>query len=292
MIILRKKDDNNKNLQIPNPYKDCSRYVCLNNNDIFIAEKGKGENMILINGIAASSFTWRKIFYKLSEVFHVIAMDFKGTGFSDKPESKYSISMYTDQLLKLMIIMNLEKAILVGNSLGGEVALDFTVKYPDMVSSLILIDSAGYQENKEITSELVKAGRYKITEIILKLLTTRAFTKGIIKWAVKNHSIIDNNMVEGYYRPLKDTGGTEAFVSLVRNLSYTDFDFTKIKKIKKPSLIIWGKQDKWIPVSDAYKFQKAIKDSKIVILENCGHAPQEEKPEEVLRHIKAFLGYR
>lgn len=269
-------------------FKNCGKFIEIDGVKTYAAEKGKGEDIIFINGLAASIYTWRKVFYEISRDFHVYAIDFKGTGFSEKPKAGYSIDSFTSQILGLMKHYNIHKAVLVGNSLGGEVVLNFTIKHPEKVRKLVLIDSAGYQKNKEVTRFLVKLSRFKLTHKLLDNYISKKSAKKIIKWATFKDEIIDEAMIEGYYKPMKTKGGVRAFIELIKNLSYTEFDYDKVKNIKTPTLIIWGKEDKWIPVSDAYRFHKDIESSKLVILENCGHGPQEEKPEEVIRLIKDF----
>lgn len=270
-------------------YKKWGKFIEIDGIKTYVVEKGRGINVIFINGLASSVYTWRKLFYRISNDFHAYAIDFKGTGFSEKPKCIYSIKVFTNQILGLMNYYRIDKAVLVGNSLGGEIALDFAFNYPEKVSKLILIDSVGYQKNKGIIKLLVKMSRLKIVYKFLNACISRDFSKKIIQWAIFNDSIIDKNMIEGYHKPMKTRGAISAFIELVKNLSYTEFDYNKVKNIRIPTLIIWGREDKWIPVSDAYRFHRDIKNSKLVILENCGHGPQEEKPEEVAKLVKDFI---
>jgi pimeloyl-ACP methyl ester carboxylesterase len=278
-----------KELIKESPLKNFSKIIKLDGSETFIVEMGKGENIIFANGIAAPVYTWRKVMLILSKKFHVYGLDYKGTGFSEKTKDKYSIDLFSKQILDLMNYYNMKSAVLVGNSLGGEVSLNFAIKYPERVKALILIDTAGYQNNKELTKLLTRLSRCRFVRDLLKKYTSKKFAKKIIEWALYNDKIIDKEMVNAYYKPMKTKGAFDAFIELVKNLSYTEFDYSKVKNITAHTLIIWGEEDKWIPVSDAYKFHKDIKNSKLVVLKDCGHAPQEEKPEEVSRLIAKFM---
>lgn len=271
------------------PLKDWGSYINLSGSEIFVVEKGEGENIIFANGIAAPVYTWRKVIPSLSKNFHIYALDYKGTGFSEKPKQGYSIDEFSKEILELMKCKKIDKAILVGNSLGGEVSLNFAIRYPEKVKALILIDTAGYQCNKEITALLVRLIRFKAAGKLIRRLASKRFARKIIKWALYNDDLISKEMVNAYYNPMRTEGAIEAFIQLVKNLSFTEFHYDKVKEITVPTLIIWGSEDKWIPVSDAYKFHRDIKNSKLIILEHCGHAPQEEKPEEVSKLIKEFV---
>jgi pimeloyl-ACP methyl ester carboxylesterase len=278
-----------KELLKESPLKNWGKFIKLDVAETFIVENGKGENMIFANGIAAPVYTWRKVMPVLSNSFHVFALDYKGAGFSEKPKDKYSIGLFSKQILALMDYYKMDKAILVGNSLGGEVVLDFAIKYPERVKSLILIDTAGYQYNKEVMGFLTRLSRCRLVGDLLKKHASKKFAKRIIDWAMYNDKLIDKEMVDAYYKPMKTKGAFDAFIELAKNLSYTEFDYGKVKNIIAPTLIIWGEEDNWIPVSDAYKFHKDIKNSELVVLKKCGHAPQEEMPEEVARLIKEFV---
>ncbi|MBL4935391.1 alpha/beta hydrolase [Clostridium sp. YIM B02515] len=280
---------NEKKLADESIFGGNGRFINLNGSKTYIVEKGKGENIIFLNGIAASIFTWRYLIDDLSKDFHVFGMDFTGAGLSEKKDSKYSIDIFTDQTIALMNYYNIDKTIIVGNSLGGEVALNTSLKYPHKIKGMILIDSAGYQGNKEVTKFLVKLSRLKITLKMLEFCMSRKLVKRIIRWAFYNDKIIGEDTIEGYYKPMKTKGSIEAFIELVKNLSFTEFDYEKVKSIKVPTLIIWGENDKWIPLSDGYRLNRDMIDSQLIIIEHCGHGPQEEKPEYVSLLIKNFI---
>lgn len=277
------------NLTKESPFKDEGKFIDIESRKIYVVEKGKGKNIVFINGIAASVHTWKKVLDTLCTEFHVYGIDFIGTGFSEKPEIEYSINLFSDEILSLMEHFNMDSAVLVGNSLGGEVALDFTAKYPQKVNKLVLIDSAGYQKNKKIMSLLVKLSRFKIAELILNKHITRKLVRLLIDWAVFDERIIDKEMIDSYYKPMKTKGAVDAFIQLVKNLSYTEFNYDKAKNIDVETLIIWGEKDRWIKVSDGYRFYMDIKNSKLAVLKNCGHGPQEEKPREVSKLISDFI---
>jgi pimeloyl-ACP methyl ester carboxylesterase len=289
-IIMKQTELYDENELISeSPLEPWGKFIKLDGSETFVVEMGEGENIIFANGIAASVHTWRKVLPILSKVFHVFALDYKGTGFSEKAKDKYSVELFSKQIFQLIKHFRMDKAILVGNSLGGETILDFAINHPNMVKALILIDTAGYQNNKEITGLLVRMSRCKFVGRLLQRYASKKFARKIIKWALYNDRLVDREMVDAYYKPMKTEGAADAFIELVRNLSYTKFDYKRVTEITVPTLIIWGEDDKWIPVTDAYKFHRDIKGSQLTVLERCGHAPQEEKPEEVSRLIEEFI---
>lgn len=277
------------NIPKENLFGDHGKLVNLNGVETYVVEMGEGECIIFINGIAVTYYTWRGVINKLKDKYHIFALDFKGFGKSEKNRGEYSIEIYTEQLNSLIEHYNIAKTTLVGNSLGGRIALNYTLRFPEKINKLVLIDSAGYQKNKKILSFLVKLFRNYLFRKLFELSLHKFIVKIIIKWAIENEKIIDEEIVETYFKPLNEKGGKEALTSLIKSLSYSDLNYEAIKNIKVPTLIIWGDKDKLLPKSDAYRFHKDLKNSKLVILKDCGHGPQEEYPKRVSEVIENFM---
>lgn len=285
MLMIDKEDRD----YLENVFKGYWKIARFNKIDTFVVDRGKGENIIFLNGILAWSFTWRKLLDLMYESYHLYALDYSGTGFSEKEKDKNSVEAFTEQVAFFMEHFKLEKAVIVGNSLGGEVALNFAIKYPEKVRALVLIDTAGYQKNKEITKGLVSLSRFKLTEHMLSIINSEVTAKKLIEGVIYDETIIDSDMIKGYFKPLKMDGALEAFFDLVKSLDTYEFYYEEVKTIKKSTLIIWGENDKIIPVEDAYRLHRDMENSKLVIFEKCGHAPQEEIPEKVAEVIDEFL---
>jgi pimeloyl-ACP methyl ester carboxylesterase len=285
MLKINKEDRE----YLENVFKGCWKIIKLNEIDTFVVDRGSGENIIFLNGILAWSFTWRKLLDLMPESYHLYALDYSGTGYSEKEQNKNSMDAFTEQVALLMEYFSMKSTVIVGNSLGGEVALNLAIKYPEKVKALILIDTAGYQKNKEITKGLVSLSRFKLTEYILSLLNNEVTARKLIEGALYDETIVDSDMIKGYLKPLKIDGALEAFFDLVKSLDSDEFGYDKVKSIKKPTLIIWGEYDKIIPVEDAHRLNRDIENSKLVVFNRCGHAPQEEMPEKVVKTIDEFL---
>lgn len=241
-------------------------------------------NVILLHGLGANADSWQptplvSTIVALSAKYHVIAPDQVGFGKSDKPFLKYRVGTYTDFLDKFMSELKIEKASMVGNSLGGWVGGLMAVKYPNRVEKLILVDAAGlapatidfdriYQLNNSTRDE-IRAN--------LKLIFANP--------AFHNEAFVDQFMTS---RVITNDGYT--INSLIESIKRKeDFLDSELGKIKKPTLIIWGKQDGLLPVTDAEKFNKGISGSELVIFDQCGHVPQFEKFPEFTKKVLEFL---
>lgn len=256
---------------------------------IHYQEKGAGIPLVLIHGFTSSTYSWKDVFVPLSKNFRVIAVDLKGFGFSGKPDGDYSRPAQAVLVSHLLDHLKIQKAWLCGNSMGGEVSLNVALHNPEHVAGLILIDSAGVKVNGGGSL----APGYISIPIVGHVLTAIALTtdklvrEGLEKSYYDDSKITDDR-VAAYYRPLKTRGG-----QLGALRARTQADLFPIEqdlgKINAPALIIWGAEDALIPLEAGRKMNSLVKGSKLVIIEKCGHVPQEEMPERVVDEIEKFI---
>jgi pimeloyl-ACP methyl ester carboxylesterase len=241
--------------------------------------------VILLHGLGANADSWQPTpmvssIVVLSAKYHVIAPDQIGFGKSDKPFLKYRVGTYADFLDKFMSELKIEKASLVGNSLGGWVGGLMAVKYPNRVEKLILVDAAGLEPATIDFNKVYQLNNSTRDEIRanLKLIFANPM--------FHNEAFVDQFMTQ---RVMTNDGYTiNAIIESIKRKE--DFLDNELGKIKKPTLIIWGKQDGLLPVSDAEKFNKGIAGSELVIFDQCGHVPQFEKFPDFTKKVLEFLG--
>jgi pimeloyl-ACP methyl ester carboxylesterase len=236
--------------------------------------------VILLHGLGASAESWALTIPALAANYHVIAPDQVGFGKSDKPLLKYRVGTYVDFLDKFMSELKIEKAHLVGNSMGGWISGLMAVKYPNRVEKIVLADAAGLAP-KEIDFDRIyqlnNSTRDEIRANLKLIFATPAFQN--------NEALVDQFMTQ---RVVTNDGYT--INSLIESIKRKeDFLDTRLGEIKKPTLIIWGKQDGLIPVADAEKFNKGIANSELVIFDGAGHIPQVEKAVDFNKKVLDFL---
>lgn len=236
--------------------------------------------VILLHGLGAQAESWALTIPALTANYHVIAPDQIGFGKSDKPFLKYRVATYADFLDKFMSELKIEKAHLVGNSMGGWVATLFAIKYPNKVNKLVLADSAGIVPANADVNQIYQLNNSTRDEIRanLKLI----FASPILQ---NNEALVDQFFTQ---RVIANDGNTiNAIIeSIIRK---EDFLNDELGKVTKPTLIIWGKQDGLLPVSDAAIFNTGIKGSQLLIFDNCGHVPQFEKATDFNKAVLEFL---
>lgn len=236
--------------------------------------------VILLHGLGGSVGNWQLTVPALAKDYHVIALDQVGFGKSDKPMLKYRVATYADFLDRFMAELKIEKASLVGNSMGGWVAGLMAIKYPKRVEKIVLVDAAGI-----LPKEYNEADLYQLNN------STRDEIRANMKKLFATPALRDNELLVDQFM----TGRVEAndgytINSLIESIKRKeDFLNDRLGEIRKPTLIIWGKQDGLLPVGDAAIFNKGIAGSQVLILDNAGHAPQIEKPLEFLKAVNDFL---
>lgn len=239
-------------------------------------EAGQGPVVILLHGLGAVKEVWMPTLAALAPRFHVYAIDQIGFGHSDKPLLEYKIATFVDFLQGFMQAQNIAKATLVGNSLGGWIALDFAVQHPDMVDKLVLVDSAGIPWTKPVTVDLNAsslAGMRAVLESVFydkKLVTDQAVLQVFTDHVRNNDAYTIQRTIGGFATP--------------------QFDDTKLSSLRMPTLVVWGRQDELLPLAMGEKLHDGIAGSKLVVFEQCGHVPQIEKPAEFNRALLEFLG--
>lgn len=236
--------------------------------------------VILLHGLGGSIANWAMNTPAIAQNYHVFALDQVGFGKSDKPALKYRVGTYVDFLDKFMSELKIEKASLVGNSMGGWVAAWTAIKYPNRVEKIVLADAAGIvPANVDINQiyQLNNSTRDEVRANMKRIFATPALQN--------NEALVDQFMTA---RVTANDGGT--INSLIESIGRReDLLNDRLGDVKKPTLIIWGKDDGLVPVADAYTFNKGIVGSELLIFDQTGHVPQFEKAADFNRAVLAFL---
>src|ERR1041385_663956 len=248
---------------------------------IHYLEAGSGPNLILLHGLGGSSEVLGFNIGPLAEKYHVFVPDQIGFGKSDKPLVNYRIRTYVDFLDQFCKQLNITRPILVGNSMGGWVSAIYAATYPDRVDKLVLVDAAGYAPPKDFDTRAFY-GLNPTTREEMKVLVAKVFYNK----AFLSDAAIDQSMTarlgagDGY--TIKSI--TE---SIIRGEDFLD---DVVKSIKTPALLVWGRQDGLVPLSDGERFHKDIAGSTMVVIDQCGHVPNIEKAGEFNAAVLKFFG--
>ena len=239
-------------------------------------DAGQGETtIVLLHGLFGSPENWRVMIDQLGDRYRFIALQLPIDHIPGRNKSDFEcIGQLTEYVKAVFDEVGLEKAVLCGNSLGGQVALDFYLEYPEQVSHLILTGSAGLFERSLSGGRRPKVCRAMIREQIAEILYDEAAIK--------------DELIDEVYTMLSDRGYSRFLLRIAkatRNLNMSD----QLARIAIPTLIIWGANDRITPPFVADQFHKGIDTSQLVFIDHCGHAPPLEQPEEFTRIMDEFL---
>ena len=253
---------------------------------------GEGPPLLLLHGLGASLIAWMSNIDALSQKFTVYALDIPGRGDSDKPNIDYRVPTGARFIREFMEILGIERASLAGCSMGGMVALRTALDYPDRVEKLVLVDAAGL--GREMCWYVRIVSLPLVGEVLERpsLGGTRASLKNILY----NHSLIQDGFLQEIYRTRKLPGAKQAVLKMIRGAVglrgvHKQWIMTEhLKNLDIPVLIVWGAQDRIIPVHHAYNAAREAPDVELFIFDECGHWPQLEKAHEFNKVVLDFLG--
>ncbi len=268
-----------------------SRFVTIRGvNYHYLEYPASGPGLFLLHGLGSSTYSWEAMAPLLqAEGYRVYALDLKGSGWSDKPaDSEYDLFTRRDEIDQWLETMGLRTVIFVGNSLGGSLALLLALENPDRISRLVLIDAAAYLKKLPWVFRLA---RLPFSEELSKIIFKRWLIKLAMKQAFFRQDRVTAERIDAYYERLKSPGCLEAQIALIRSLDFrilSRYD-QRFPSIDIPTLLIWGEEDPWIKLSVGRRLARDLPHSTLRIIPHCGHAPQEELPEETAGLIIDWL---
>lgn len=269
-----------------------SSFIEVNGVDVHYRDEGDISDsipLVLIHGTASSLHTFDAWSDSLKYSNRVIRMDLPAYGLTGPfPDSNYSIARYTSFLKDFLTALRIKKCVLGGNSLGGQIAWNFTLEQPDMVEKLILIDAAGYPKNSKSVPIAFKVAKIPILNKLLTYITPKSLVRASVENVYFDTSKVTDSLVERYFELTLRTGNRQAFVDRF-GITEDANAHKKIENIQKSTLILWGANDLLIPVANAYKFQENLPNNSIIVLDSTGHTPMEENPIESLKSVLSFI---
>jgi len=243
--------------------------------------------VVLIHGGQAWAYTWRHQFEPLAGAgYRVIAPDLPGSGYSDLPRDyDYSIEGLSAFLGGLLDTLEIEQAAFVASSAGGLPVLDFAIRHPERVTALVLASTCGVPHCEPFLWRLV---RWPLVGEAMRLFLTPGLVRSNLQEMVYDETLITDEVVAAYYEPLRRSGAWAAQLRLERNWRPAWVE-ANLERITAPTLVVWGQDDPWHPLSMAREFGRRIARAEVVVLPACGHLPHEERPVDFNRLTLEFL---
>lgn len=283
-LFLRKADipvDDLKGTYAKSP----SAFVDIDGLSVHYRKEGKGPALLLLHGTASSLHTWEPWVEILKDSFTCVSVDLPAFGLTGPNKNHdYSTTSYNTFINSLMSKLKLDAFHIAGNSLGGYIAWNYALDYPEKVNKLILVAAAGFPHEPP---QLFKLISNPILGPILKHISVRSLAENNLKEVYYDDSQITGELIDRYYHMSLREGNRDALFARVKRQDINRID--QISALEEPTLLLWGEADPWVPFEDAHKFDEAIPNSTMLSYQDAGHLPMEEKPVETARAALQFL---
>lgn len=250
---------------------------------------------LLIHGYGASRFTWRHWAPQLAELGHVVQIDMKGFGRAPKPaDGRYAPADQAELVHRLIEELDLEKVTLVGHSLGGGVALLTALRLLDAGSTrlrrMVIVAGAAYEQR--LPPFIALAERVWLSSVLFRLAGTRLIVRSVLRSIVHDGSAVSEDQVRGYADPLRAPGSVRVLMDVARQIVPPDLPAItrRYGEIAVPALLLWGRQDPVVPLAVGHRLAEAMPNARLHVLDDCGHLPAEEWPDESFALLAGFLG--
>jgi len=263
-----------------------ARYLLVDGTRIRYIDVGRGVPVVFLHGLGASVYAWRKNLAAVAAAgFRVIAFDNRGFGLSDKPPIPYDNAAYARLAIALMDSLRLTDAVLVGHSMGGAIAAEVAIEYPQRVRGLVLVGSAGLGAREPL---LFRMARWPLVGRVVLALRGRGFTARLLRSTYFDPRKVTEADVDQYYAPVAQPEYGRALLGALRQFRFDALE-GRLDRIAAPTVVLWGEQDRWVPVGLGRALAAGITRSAFVSVPLAGHSVQEEAPGDVNHLVIRFL---
>lgn len=249
-----------------------------------------GPAIVLIHGSNGHVQTWDRLVELMADDFRLISLDLYGHGLTGpNPEEEYDANAMIGGVTAVLDHLGVDKAVWVGNSMGGWLSWRAALAVPERVSGLVLIDASGAQTAEKVKPYLgARLAQSWLGQLLLPEVTPRSLVKSSLEENYADPTLISEELVDRYWEMLRFPGNRKAAVD--RAAVDRELDkWEQVGNISVPTLLLWGDQDSVVPVSHGKAFDLAIPNSRLIIYPDAGHLPMEETPDQVARDIGIWV---
>lgn len=266
---------------------EASQFMDLQGLQVHYRDEGQGMPIVLLHGTAASLHTWDDWTQTLQKQYRVIRLDLPAFGLTGPNATHdYSLENYSNFLNEFLNQLAIDSCYLAGNSLGGAIAWYHAAAYPQRVKKMVLLNPAGYVSGSKKPFVFRLAATPVLNQII-RYVSPKSFIAHNLQQVYFDDSKIAPGLVDRYFELTLRTGNRTAFIERVKSQRKDQTE--RLKQIQCPTLILWGKEDTWIPVAHGQRFVEDLPNAELVVMEETGHVPMEERPTESLVPVLTFL---
>ena len=264
-----------------------SRFVMVAGQRTHVRDEGAGPPVVLLHGTSSSVQTWDPWAAAMRDSFRVVRFDLPGFGLTGAAVTRdYSMPAYVRFVSAVLDSLRVGPAIVAGNSLGGEIAWALASREPARVRRLVLIDPAGLPTGRGAPLPFTLA-QLPLVGPVLSRVTPRWIVRRSLLEVYADDAKVTDTLIDRVWLMARRPGSRQAFVDRARTPRANDG--AGLERIAAPTLVLWGKEDAWIPATLAPEFARRIPNAESVVMARVGHLPQEEAPAASLAAVQAFL---
>jgi len=257
------------------------KFLQVDGNKIRYLESGNSKKtLVLVHGLGASAERWDQVIPLFSDDYRVVVPDLIGFGYSDKPLVDYTTEFFSNFLEKFFIASNIKRPNLIGSSLGGQIAAEYTASHPQEIEKLILVSPSG---NMEKSTPALDA------YIMAALYPNEQSAKNAFELMEGSGIDVNEKIVTGFVERMRLPNAKLAFMSTLLGIKNSELIISTLQTISTPTLIIWGSDDPVIPIHHADGFVSTIQDCRFFRMDGCGHTPYVQDPHIFATKVLEFL---
>jgi pimeloyl-ACP methyl ester carboxylesterase len=265
------------------------RFLRIGDQLVHVEQTGSGESVVLLHGFGGSVYSWRKVVPALAASHRVVAIDLNGFGYTQRPRhpESYTRAGQGQLVLAVMDALGIDRAHVMGHSYGGGLALYLAFRHPEKFRSMILVDSSASTYSDDRRSRA--ASWRPLTRLYVRAVALRPSTvrRSLLR-SFYDDSQVTPELIQAYFDRLRIEGVGEAYYGLTAP-SRTPGERVDLAKIDVPTLVVWGAQDEVVALASGRRAAAKLPRSELVVIEECGHLPMEEKPDELVQAVLPFL---
>lgn len=270
---------------------ETSKFIAIDDIVFHYRDEGQGPVLVLLHGVASSLHTWDGWTEQLKNRYRIIRLDLPAHGLTgpDPKLKRYELSYMVNKLDKFLNKIGVNKIMLAGNSLGGYISWNYALHRPDRVEKLILLDAAGYPQDMPF---IMNFAALPVIGEMSTLMMPRFMVGSNVNEAYGDDSKVSERLVKRYHDLTLRPGNRKGLVDVFRTMkaqSKNPHLGDRVKEIRTPTLLLWGEEDQWVPLSTMERFREDLPNVRVITYEGVGHMPMEELPLQTARDAADFL---
>ena len=270
-----------------------SQFITVAGQQVHVRDEGPRDDplpIVLLHGTADSLHTWDGWAALLRGQRRVIRFDLPGFGLTGPaPTADYSVDAYVRFVAAVLDKLQTPHVVLGGNSLGGDIAWRVALAMPQRVAQLILVDAAGYPKQPQEIPLGFALARTVGVRTALQYLLPRGLVLASVRSVYGDPTKVTPELVDRYYDMALRSGNRRALVQRLESMQGED-ESDRIRLLHVPTLVLWGAQDRLIPVSFGRRFAQDIVGARLIVFDGLGHVPHQEDPVRTVSEVQRFLG--